>query len=188
MPGLVLAVTTGGGGVVAKGAGAVSRVARHADELGDLEKVALRAKDLQDARRIGSILKGSRDLLPRRLEALQNAENRIAAIHARDPANVGANQLAPRQTGYYDPNSNTIMCSTECLADRDKTLRTLAHEGRHAYQYHAVEHPEIDPRSGIWRDNFENYVSPDKSYTSYKGQPVESDAFDFENHAMNASH
>jgi len=43
---------------------------------------------------------------------------------------------------------------------RLELIDTIAHEGRHAYQHYAIEHPGFHPNThevDAWRENFKNY-------------------------------
>ena len=59
-------------------------------------------------------------------------------------------------------------------------IDTIAHEGRHAYQHYAVEHPGFHPDEHeveYWRANFETYLQPNLyGFDAYWMQPVEVDA------------
>ena len=119
-----------------------------------------------------------------RLETLQELENKLAEIQGRPPAPVFARPLPPGNMGYFDPTTNSISIGHEMLYDpsmRLELIDTIAHEGRHAYQHYAVEHPGFHPDEHeveYWRMNFENYLSSDFfGFEIYRGQPVEVDAF-----------
>lgn len=87
--------------------------------------------------------------------------------------------------GGYDPSTNSIELNINSLENPDcsSLFNTILHESRHAFQHHSVLNPDsvsIDNNTiDIWRQNFENYISPWLDYEAYREQPVEADAFDF---------
>jgi len=121
-----------------------------------------------------------------RLATLQKAENGAANIQGRDPMPVTLDTEArPEEKGYYDGERIRIGEYSLNNDDVSEVANTLAHEGRHAYQDYAIEHPGFhsdgdDVRS--WRENMQpgNYVEPDDqrfNYDEYRNQPIERDAF-----------
>ena len=87
------------------------------------------------------------------------------------------------EEGGYKPLTNTIELNMNLLErpDCSGVLNTILHEARHAFQMKAIEYPNsvsVDADTiSTWRDNFENYISPELDYEEYKKQPVEADAF-----------
>ncbi|WP_300794665.1 hypothetical protein [uncultured Bacteroides sp.] len=87
--------------------------------------------------------------------------------------------------GGYDPSTNSIELNINSLENPDCSglFNTILHESRHAFQHRSVLNPDsvsIDNKTiDIWRQNFENYISPWLDYEAYREQPVEADAFDF---------
>lgn len=87
--------------------------------------------------------------------------------------------------GGYDPSTNSIELNINSLENPDCSglFNTILHESRHAFQHRSVLNPDsvsIDNNTiDIWRQNFENYISPWLDYEAYREQPVEADAFDF---------
>jgi hypothetical protein len=74
----------------------------------------------------------------------------------------------------------------ELLADSrnlTKAVDTIAHEGRHAYQHYAIEHPGFHPdaaQTSAWAANFHNYLTAEQyGFEAYRNQPVEADAWAF---------
>lgn len=120
-----------------------------------------------------------------RLEALQTIECKLAEIQGRDPVRVLASTI-PGENGHYDPLTRTITVNVEQLSDakaRLELIDTIAHEGRHAYQHYAIEHPGFHPNKqevDAWRENFKNYRDGKKfGFLDYRLQPVEADAWNF---------
>ena len=120
-----------------------------------------------------------------RLDALGNLEARLAEIQGREPCEVVAEQMrSERQCGYYD--GEKIVVNSQHLEDsryRMEVIDTIAHEGRHAYQHWAVEHPGFHPNEAevrYWTANMippSNYLSPRRFGPEiYESQPIEVDA------------
>lgn len=122
-----------------------------------------------------------------RLEALQTLESKLAEIQGRDPVPVFATET-PGKNGSYDPETRSITLNMEQLSDpkaRLNLIDTIAHEGRHAYQHWAVEHPGFHPNDKeveAWRENMKpgNYVDGSKDgLMAYRLQPIEADAWKY---------
>ena len=118
-----------------------------------------------------------------RLETMQTLENKLAEIQGRPPVSVTAEELEG-ENGHYDPETHTIALSLEALSRPSKRLEvidTIAHEGRHAYQHYAVEHPGFHDNPEeveAWRENMENYEDGTKDgLLAYRLQPIEADAW-----------
>jgi hypothetical protein len=71
-------------------------------------------------------------------------------------------------------------------------LDTVAHETRHQYQHYLVEHPDQRPADisedqiKAWKENFDNYKRAEDDFEAYRNQPVEKDAREFGEKAMQA--
>lgn len=122
-----------------------------------------------------------------RLETLQNVENQMAEIQGRQGMPILLNDLPANTFGQYDGeeiqiNGNTIMDASMPVTE---FVDTIIHEGRHAYQYYAIQNPgfEIDSdKVNQWAVNFEprNYLSPEEfGQEMYMNQPVETDAWNY---------
>ena len=102
-----------------------------------------------------------------RVQMLQAAENRQAALQNRPPAQVSVQYMAANRRGFFSRQNNTIVMNHDMVAysqDPGLCLRNLYHEGRHAQQWDAVRHPEHHPefsRETVrqWQHNMENYHS-----------------------------
>ena len=92
-----------------------------------------------------------------------------------------------RYMGSYHRPTNTITFNIMNFYYHPRdTITTIGHETRHAYQHQRAEMgiTELDRK---WRENFKlgNYIKPPvdddkKAYQKYKNQPVEADAFEYE--------
>ncbi len=118
-----------------------------------------------------------------RLRTLQEAENVIAAVQGRLATDIFSYDADPDDYGYFDGNTYRIGIGSQSLAHGavDDVVDTLAHEGRHAYQDWAIDHPDAHDNLGeveAWRHNFadDNYISPEADYAEYLLQPVEADS------------
>jgi hypothetical protein len=123
-----------------------------------------------------------------RMEVLQDAHNQIALEYGFQPRQI---QLLPSSSkpglnGYCTP-VREIRISSTLVVDNDpqKALKTLAHESRHAYQYHAAKQPpdslpkERREVARLWGWNLDpvNYKRADRQgFQAYYYQPVEVDA------------
>lgn len=87
--------------------------------------------------------------------------------------------------GGYDPLTNSIELNINSLENPDCSglFNTILHESRHVFQHRSVLNPDsvsVDNNTiDIWRQNFENYISPWLDYEAYHDQPVEADAFNY---------
>jgi hypothetical protein len=68
--------------------------------------------------------------------------------------------------------------------DPISVLNTIAHETRHQFQFHLVEHPNESlgsiPKEQIksWQENINDYKRPSDDFEAYRHQPIEQDARD----------
>lgn len=135
-------------------------------------------------------LKGIEDIRPNvwieaseteRLGALQQVESSMADIQGRPALDVISNQMPQNTFGFFDGNSINISADGLRSDDVAENVDTVVHEGRHAYQLYAVEHPGFHANNyevEAWSDNFDNYLrAEDYGQEVYATQPVESDAF-----------
>ena len=120
-----------------------------------------------------------------RMNAIRQVESRMAEVQRRPPVEVKIEQMKPGMYGGYDRSDRTIHINREhlCSGDSAKVLDTAVHEGRHAYQHYAVEHPGFHPNSAevkAWDWNLQpgNYRTVEKNGPrAYMEQPVEADAW-----------
>jgi hypothetical protein len=113
-------------------------------------------------------------------EVLQEVEARLAERAGRPAVPVVVEQIERDKYGYFD--GTAIHVNVSHLSDLAETIDTVAHEGRHAYQHHAVEHSEFHPYADqilAWKKNFEKYVDGRFDPEGYRKQPVEADAWAF---------
>jgi hypothetical protein len=98
-------------------------------------------------------------------------------------------QLGPGEFGMCD--GDTIFVNSEYLEPEflREMILTIVHEGRHAYQHFACSNPAIHPDAqqlADWQWNLRqgNYISYSENPIRYRAQPLEADAFDFEEVVM----
>ena len=114
----------------------------------------------------------------------------FAAMHENRPAASFQldNTMKPERRGYYNTDKNLIVQNIRLIEENkpDAAVKNLLHEGRHAYQYDCIMHPErhteIKPEKiAEWREGFQSYVSTDvnKDFHAYFVQAVEKDARKF---------
>jgi hypothetical protein len=122
-----------------------------------------------------------------RLETLQSVENQMADIQGRPSIPVVMAEMSANTFGQFNGRELQINSATLSNAELpvSEFVDTIVHEGRHGYQYYAVEHPGFDGNSEkvqAWAENFkpENYLDPEKyGQELYQNQPVEADAWDY---------
>ena len=92
--------------------------------------------------------------------------------------------------GCYNPSTNRIELNARCLENHDCSdlLNTVLHESRHAFQNKCIETPESvtvkDNIIDVWKDNFNNYISPADDFEAYENQEIEKDANYFADNVM----
>ncbi|MDP9383128.1 MAG: hypothetical protein M3Q29_23905 [Chloroflexota bacterium] len=121
----------------------------------------------------------------RRLEALQKAERLIAAAMGRAACDVRTYDASPEEAGYFNGLKNAIYLASDSLEQdaAPEVVATLVHEARHAYQAWCIKHPGVHPDNAeveAWRRNMSNYVDPAVDERAYFAQPIEVDAYAFE--------
>lgn len=122
-----------------------------------------------------------------RLEVLREVEGRMAVIQRRPPVEVGAEHMKEGMFGGYSPQDNAIRVSEEHLHSNDvrEVVDTMVHEGRHAYQQYAVDHPGFHSNQAEvdgWRYNIDHYLPAEVvGQRRYMQQPIEADAFAYGN-------
>ena len=96
----------------------------------------------------------------------------------------------PQDLGGYNPITNTIELNSRYLEkpECEDLLNTILHESRHAFQNKCIVDPDsVTVKSNIidvWKDNFENYISPFLDFEAYENQEIEKDANYFADSVM----
>ena len=134
--------------------------------------------------------------LHERIAALQTAEFQLADSQERPRCTVSYFEGQPEELGRLDRdnpveigiNKNSLTSETP-----DQALKTVAHEGRHAYQLDCVKSPDNHPEADAvqveqWRENYKpgNYTPPDVDFDEYRNQPVEADAYQYADEVKNS--
>lgn len=118
-----------------------------------------------------------------RTDALKSVENCLAEIQGRKGFSVVVERMKPNQMGYFDGKRLHLNESLLKSDQIQETVNTIIHEGRHAYQRYAIDHPGFHSDANqvrVWRTNFRNYLDPELyGYELYRNQQVEKDAFDY---------
>lgn len=121
--------------------------------------------------------------------SLQELENRMAEIQTRTPCTMDFVPMEMGQSGAYIPLNNHIIINESFLLNgetRMEAIKTTIHEGRHAYQDFAIQHPETHLNTAevqAWKENMNSYIQPDDDifgYEDYYNQAVERDAYTYE--------
>jgi hypothetical protein len=116
-----------------------------------------------------------------KLDTCKEIERRMAAIQGCPPVEVSAKPMEPGYMGGYSRADRAISLSQEHLHSGHPNAvgDTMLHEGRHAYQHHAVEHYGFHQNPGeveTWRYNMDHYTQPWMDPFEYQRQPIEADA------------
>ena len=139
---------------------------------------------------------GYLDYIQRKKE-LQKLEEERARKDGREARKISFKKLPEGKRGYYDhknPNKITINKDT-VKQDYYQSMRTVIHEGRHAYQDDIVKgriEPKEADRGKInnWKHNSREmggyYFKYQESPLRYRFQPKEDDANNFANEKMNS--
>ena len=124
----------------------------------------------------------SRLLVHEKQEALQAIESHIAAFEGRNERIVSIENMGEGYYGYYNHSDSAhIHVSPYALRTPDEAIKTVLHEGRHAYQHDCIDHNEGFPQPILdqFRDGFDNYISPEENFKAYANNFTEIDAEDF---------
>lgn len=99
-------------------------------------------------------------------------------------------QKPPLELGGYNPDTNKIELNVSFLENPDceNLMNTVLHESRHAFQQKCIENPDsVTVKKniiGVWKDNFENYITPGYDFEAYENQEIEKDANYFADSVM----
>ncbi|MBN1877708.1 MAG: hypothetical protein JXA33_26025 [Anaerolineae bacterium] len=127
-----------------------------------------------------------------RLDVLQDIENNMADIQGRPEVGVEMTEMDPYTFGGY--NGESIEVNTSHLESNElpmsEFIDTIVHEGRHAYQDYAIQHPGFVSDTEVvneWAENSENYLTADEyGYEAYASQPLEVDASEYAGQVVSA--
>ncbi len=103
---------------------------------------------------------------------------------------LSAGQINLFILGEYNSLDDTISIDIKHLEDSaaKEALETLLHELYHAYQNYVAENVDWDSafaqsayfdEAREWKDNNENYITPEAGYDAYVNQPLEASAREF---------
>lgn len=125
-----------------------------------------------------------------RTSTLQEVETRMSEVQGRTPLPIRTEQLGAGSFGYYDGGSITI--NADHVAGNEMPVQefvdTIVHEGRHAFQDHAIKTPGVveDSLANTWQENMNNYLSAEEvGQEAYANQPVEADAWNYASNVTN---
>lgn len=121
----------------------------------------------------------------RRRQELENLSNFMADMQNRPrPSVVHWNSRFLPLGGVYNPAKNEMVINHAYTKNSRTAISIIVHESRHGFQAHAAKTPGYYNAavSSMWRSNYADYKSPQKhGYAAYKNQPLELDAYSFEN-------
>lgn len=126
-----------------------------------------------------------------RLGVLQDIENQMAEVQHRPPVPVTAEPMRAGTFGGF--NGEAIALNSDHLDSEmpaEEFVDTIVHEGRHAYQDHAIRNPGAvaDPAvEAAWAENQETYFSAEEyGQEFYQSQPLEADAWSYAGQVVSA--
>jgi len=120
--------------------------------------------------------------LDERMATLREVEAINAEAQGRTVVPLQSAPMPASVYGGYSERNHAITINSAHVQSNDvrEVLDTILHEGRHAYQHYAIQHPGTHPDPAEverWRDNFDNYLLPELyGQQVYESQPVEADA------------
>lgn len=121
-----------------------------------------------------------------RLAALQSVEDALAEIQQRPPLEIHSEAMESGVFGYFDGSRIVVNAGhLEGSVPVEELVDTVVHEGRHAFQSFAVEHPGTITDAAIldaWAANLapDGYLSAEEyGQELYQTQPVEADAWSY---------
>jgi hypothetical protein len=121
-----------------------------------------------------------------RLTALQDVVDQMAAIQGRPGVKVVPGAMPQGAFGAFDGEQITVNAAhLEGDMPVGEFVDTIVHEGRHAYQAYAVEHPGAVTDSALvasWAENMApgNYLNAEQyGQELYQNQPIEADAWSY---------
>jgi len=128
------------------------------------------------------------DALPpdERLTALQSVEDTLARVQQRPAVEVHSEAIGPGMYGYFD--GERIAVNADQLKGSvpvEEMVDTVMHEGRHAFQQYAIEHPGAVSDEGVvdaWAANMApgGYLSAEEfGQRRYERQRIEADAWSY---------
>lgn len=119
-----------------------------------------------------------------RKELIQNLHTRFCDTFGTN-SRLNFEPMSLCDMGYHDSGTNVVAINDMLLENEDpkEIIMTDLHEIYHDFQDKAVKMPfsvDVDESIiNIWKENFENYISPEFDYEAYSKQPIEVDANDF---------
>lgn len=105
-------------------------------------------------------------------------------------AELQFSNIPENMCGGYNSATNRIELNSKFLENPDckDLLNTLLHESRHVFQQRCIDNPESvtvkDNIIDVWKDNMNNYISPEFDFEAYENQEIEKDANYFADSVM----
>ena len=134
-----------------------------------------------------------------RKRELENLEKEMAKESNREARTISFEKLPEGVRGYYDPEYPDVIVTNKNMVKHDaniyQSMRTVIHEGRHAYQDDVLK-GRIEPKETdkekieSWKHNSRemggHYIKYQDSPEKYRFQPKEEDANNFASETMNS--
>lgn len=105
-------------------------------------------------------------------------------------ADLEFTNMPKNNLGGYNPATNKMELNSNFLENNDcrDLMNTILHESRHAFQNRCIQNPDsVTVKQNIidvWKDNFENYITPQDDFEAYENQEIEKDANYFADSVM----
>ena len=115
-------------------------------------------------------------------DALQAIEHHTADFEGRAERIIQIEKMDEGYYGYYDhSDSSHLHVSLFALETPDEAVKTVLHEGRHAYQHDCIDNNTGFPQPirDQFREGFDNYIAPEDDFKAYADNFTETDAEDF---------
>ena len=117
-----------------------------------------------------------------RMDALQAIERYSAAFQGRGERALVLEIMGEGEYGYYDhADSGHIYISPFALETPEEAVKTVFHEGQHAFQHDCVDSRSVFPEPILdqFQEAFDTYVNPKENFAAYANNFCETDAEDY---------
>lgn len=129
-----------------------------------------------------------------RLDTINELEQTVSDIAHRPSCPVELREMGDKTAGFYNYETKTLVINSSYIESSSpesfsETIKTVIHEGRHAYQDYNINEREVHAKEyeiAAWKNNWNYYLDAERfGFEKYAKQPVEADAFAFESDVFN---
>ena len=117
-----------------------------------------------------------------KIDALQAIEKHTADFEGRAERIIKVEEMKEGYYGYYNHlDSSYIHVSPFALETPEEAVKTVLHEGRHAYQHDCLDNKTGFPQPILdqFQEGFDNYIDPEDNFLAYANNFTETDAEDY---------